>query len=144
MLVADVVMTGKWENALNKIEAGQLDVASFNAHIREYTVKCTGELLDAHIQKTRAQLGSKLGGLVCPRCGKEFLVSDKVCRCSDREGCGFFFWREVCGRKLTEKDITEVLKYNGTRHTIRLKKKDGTFFNARLILTDNGKFDLKW
>lgn len=67
MLVADVVMTGKWENALNKIEAGQLDVASFNAHIREYTVKCTGELLDAHIQKTRAQLGSKLGGLVCPR-----------------------------------------------------------------------------
>lgn len=144
MLVADVVMTGKWENALNKIEAGQLDVASFNAHIREYTVKCTAELLDAHIQKTRAQLGSKLGGLVCPRCGKEFLVSDKVCRCSDREGCGFFFWREVFGRKLTEKDITEVLKYNGTRHTVRLKKKDGTFFNARLILTDNGKFDLKW
>ena len=144
MLVADVVMTGKWENALNKIEAGQLDVASFNAHIREYTIKCTAELLDANIQKTRAQLGSKLGSLVCPRCGKDFLVSDKVCRCSDRDGCGFFFWREVCGRKLTERDIAEILKYNGTRHTVRLKKKDGTFFNARLILAENGKFDLKW
>ena len=143
MLIANVEMTGKWENALNKIEQGTVDVEQFNEEIRNYTRKCTQELLNSSIQQTRQTKKSKLNDLLCPKCGKPFLVDEKICRCTDREGCGFHFWRVVCQRKLTEKDINEILVYGCTRLKVRLKKKDGKFFEARLILDDNGNFKFK-
>lgn len=143
MLIANVEMTGKWENALNKIEQGTVNVELFNEEIRNYTRKCTQELLNSSIQQTRQTKSSKLNDLLCPKCGKPFLVDEKICRCTDREGCGFHFWRVVCQRKLTEKDINEILVYGCTRLKVRLKKKDGKFFEARLILDDNGNFKFK-
>ena len=109
MLIANVEMTGKWENALNKIEQGKIDVNVFNTEIRNYTIKCTEELLNASIQKTREQMADKLTNLVCPKCGAPFIVNDKICRCSNKDNCGYFFWRVVCQRKLTEKDIKKII-----------------------------------
>ena len=144
MLIANVEMTGKWENALNKVEQGKVDVNVFNAEIRNYTVRCTEELLNANIQKTREQRADKLAGLVCPKCGEPFLVSDKVCRCSNKSNCNYFFWRVVCQRKLTEKDIKEIMQFGCTRTRVKLKKKDGTLFEARLILGKDGNFTFKF
>lgn len=144
MLIANVEMTGKWENALNKIEQGKIDVNVFNTEIRNYTIKCTEELLNASIQKTREQMADKLTNLVCPKCGEPFIVNDKICRCSNKDNCGYFFWRVVCQRKLTEKDIKEIMQYGGTRSRIKLKKKDGKFFEARLILGNDGNFTFKF
>lgn len=143
MLIANVEMTGKREHALGKVEKGTQDVQLFNDEIRKYTRKCTEELLNQSIQKTRESKNNKLAELLCPKCGKAFQVDDKICRCSDREGCGYFFWRVVCQRKLTEKDIKEIMVYGCTRSKVRLKKKDGKFFDARLILDKDGKFKFK-
>ena len=144
MLIANVEMTGKWENALNKVEQGIIDVSVFNAGIKNYTVKCTEELLKVNIQKTREQMADKLTGLVCPKCGQPFIVNDKICRCSDNDRCGYHFWRVVCQRKLTEKDIKEIMHYGGTRVKVKLKKKDGKFFEARLVLGEDGNFTFKF
>ena len=144
MLIANVEMTGKWENALNKVEQGKIDVSVFNEEIRNYTVKCTEELLNVSIQKTREQQANSLTSLVCPKCGEPFVVNEKICRCADKDKCGYFFWRVVCQRKLTEKDIKEILKYGGTRNKVKLKNKEGKMFEAWLILEENGKFKLKF
>lgn len=143
MLIANVEMTGKWENALGKIEQGRVEVHLFNEEIRKYTRKCTDELLNSNIEKSREEKNSKLNGLKCPKCGKPFMVDDKICRCADRVGCGFFFWRVVCQRKLTEKDISDILVHGATRMKVKLKKKDGSFFEARLVLDKDGKFKFK-
>ena len=37
--------------------------------------------------------------------------------------CGFFFWRAVCQRKLTPKDINEILENRETKGKVKLKKK---------------------
>ena len=134
MLITNVEMTGKWENLLNKVEQGKIDVSVFNTEIRNYTVKCTEELLNAIIQKTWEQQANKLISLVCPKCGQPFIVNDKICRCSDKHQCGYHFWRVVCQSKLTEKDIKEIIQYGGTRSRVKLKKKDGKFLEARLVL----------
>lgn len=144
MLIANVEITGKWENALNKIEQGKIDVNVFNTEIRNYTIKCTEELLNANIQKTREQMANKLINLVCPKCGEPFIVNDKICRCSNKEKCGYYFWRVVCQRKLTEKDIKEIMQYGGTRSKVKLKRKDGKFFEARLVLGEDGSFTFKF
>ncbi len=46
MLVADVSLTGSWENALAQIERHTLDPETFMASIRDYTRKATGEILN--------------------------------------------------------------------------------------------------
>ena len=91
MLIANVEMTGKWENALNKVEQGRIEVSIFNEEIRNYTVKCTEEFLNVSIQKTREQQANSLTSLVCPKCGEPFVVNEKVCRCTDKDKCGYFF-----------------------------------------------------
>lgn len=146
MQIADVEMTGKWENALNKIEQGKIEVTKFNEEIRNYTIKCTNELLNRKIDSSRVTIhaASQRTELQCPKCGARFIVTDKVCACTDKERCGFFFWRVVCQRRLTEKDIKEILANGETTEKVKLKRKDGKTFEAKLVLDTNGKFVLKW
>jgi hypothetical protein len=45
---------------------------------------------------------------------------------------------------LTEKDIKEIMQYGGTRSKVKLKRKDGKFFEARLVLGEDGSFTFKF
>lgn len=146
MQIANVEMTGKWENALNKIEQGKIDVAKFNEEIRNYTKKCTDELLSSKIDSSKVIIprAAQRIELQCPKCGSRFIVTDKVCACTDKEKCGFFFWRVVCQRRLTEKDIKEILANGETIGKVKLKKKDGKTFEAQLVLGNEGSFVFKW
>lgn len=145
MLIANVEMTGKWESALNRIESGKLDAAVFNRDIRSYTVKCTEELMNLKIDNSHIRpTTQKRLELVCPRCGSPFVVSEKICACTNKQTCGFFFWRVVCQRHLTEKDISEILLHGQTADKVSLKRKDGKIFKAILVLQPDGKFTFKW
>lgn len=141
--VANVEMTGRWENVLNLIADGKVDVKQFNEEIRKYTQKCTGELLGSNIAATKNKINTQQIEMVCPKCKGVFIVTDKICKCKN-ENCGFFFWRVVCQRTLTEKDIEDILTHGCTRGKVKLKKKSGKMFEAKLILKDEGKFDFKW
>lgn len=141
--VANVEMTGRWENVLNLIADGKVDVKQFNEEIRKYTQKCTGELLGSNIAATKNKINTQQIEMVCPKCKGVFIVTDKICKCKN-ENCGFFFWRVVCQRTLTEKDIEDILTHGCTRGKVKLKKKSGKMFEAKLILKDDGKFDFKW
>ena len=143
MSIADVAMTGKWENALNKIADGTIPVEKFNEEIRKYTTKVVNELLHTNIRKSTPDK-EQTSQFECPKCGSPFIVTDKICKYSEAEKCGFFFWRVVCQRKLTPKDIKEILENGETKGKVKLKKKDGKTFEAKLHLESDGKFTLKW
>ena len=142
--IANVEMTGKWEHVLNLISMGKIPVDKFNEEIRKYTVKCTEDLLDMKLDTSRITGTPKRIEMVCPRCGSSFVVYDKVCKCSENDKCGFFFWRVVCQRKLTEKDIQEILTEGKTKGKVKLKKKDGSKFEAQLILGEDGNFTMNF
>lgn len=144
--IANVEMTGKWEYALNKIAEGKLSVNVFNDEIRKYTTKVTSELLDGKLNTSglRQPLSPTRLEFECPKCGAKLIATEKVCNCTDKEKCGFFFWRVVCQRRLTEKDIREILADGCTKGKVKLKKKDGKTFEAQLVLTTEGKFSFNW
>ena len=141
--IADVKLTGMWENMLSKIEQGKVSVSTFNKDIIQYTRECTAEMLDAAIDKSSVrETVSHRFETACPKCGSRFICTEKVCYCENKEGCGFFFFRVICGRRLTEKDISEILDGGKTKGKVKLRKKDGKTFEARLVLGDGGKFSL--
>ena len=145
MRIANVRLTGLWESMLAKIEQGKMPAASFGDDIRKYTLECTREMLGAAIDKSSVKEGaSHRFESVCPKCGSKLVCGEKSCYCQNREGCGFFFYRVVCGRRLTEKEISEILANGRTKGKVRLKSKAGKSFEARLVLAENGKFDLEF
>lgn len=141
--IANIEMTGKWENALNKVGEGKIPASVFNKEIRNYTVKCTEELMTGKLDKSEmSKRADATLEFLCPKCGGRFLATDKICKCNN-QNCGFFFWRVVCQRRLTEKDIKDILQLGHTREKVKLKKKDGKTFEARLKLEPDGKFTFK-
>lgn len=143
--IANVELTGKWEHVLNLIADGKMPVAEFNKQIRDYATRCTDELMEMKVDTSGLKTNTKqVIELKCPHCGEPFIAYDKVCKCTNKDKCGFFFWRVVCSRKLTEKDIREILAFGKTKGKVKLKKKDGKTFEAQLVLEDGGKFSLNF
>lgn len=141
--IANVEMTGKWEHVLTMISEGKVQVEKFNEEIRKYTAQCTADLLGTKMDTSRLKSVQKRIELECPKCGSPFVVYDKVCKCSNKD-CGFYFWRVVCQRRLTEQDISQILQNGQTKGKVKLKKKDGKSFEAKLILNEDGNFILKF
>jgi DNA topoisomerase-3 len=48
--IADVALTGSWENALAQIERGEMRPETFGKAIEVYTRQITSELLDVKIE----------------------------------------------------------------------------------------------
>ena len=61
--IADISMTGEWENALNKIAAGEMDADTFHKGIEVYAAQITTELLESKIEGENKQESCP-----CPKC----------------------------------------------------------------------------
>ena len=82
MLVADVSLTGSWENALSQIERHTLDPDAFMASIRDYTRKATGEILRLSLPAAPVRT------FTCPKCKTgHVILKGRTAKC-DNEGCG--------------------------------------------------------
>lgn len=125
MQIADVVMTGEWEQALAKIERGEMDDRDFRRGIEEYTNLITSELLSC-----RKIFGHKESECTCPKCGSgKMQFFHKVVRCDNKE-CGLPIFRQKAGRDLTD-DEMKVLITNGKTGVIKgFKSKQGKSFSA--------------
>ena len=75
----------------------------------------------------------------CPKCKQGFIRKTKMgAGCSQfKEGCTFTIWGEVCGKKLNEGHIRQLVM-NGKTVLIRgFKKKDGSgTYDAKLKVSD--------
>ena len=94
----------------------------------------------------------------CPVCGKPLRISEKSIYCSGyQDGCKFTIWREISGKKLTDKQLESLakgIKKNGSggyqsapsAKISGFKSKKGTSFDAKLQVTGiaNGKVEIKF
>ena len=128
--IANVQMTGMWENTLAKIETGEMNVETFNKEIEVHTIQITAELLDTPVSII---LGKEC---MCPKCKSgRMIFFDKVVKCSDT-ACSVTIFRNKSEKHLTDRQVTELIT-NGKTDVIKgFKSKNGKLFDASLVFDE--------
>lgn len=134
MQIANVSMTGEWENALAQIENGIFPCEKFREKIERFTVEITTELLASEKLFSHSDTGC-----ACPKCKKGTMqFYGKVVRCGNPD-CGLPVFRQKAGKTLTDAEITELLT-NGKTDVIKgFNSKAGKPFSA--IVTFDADFN---
>ena len=124
MLVADVSLTGSWENALSQIERHTLDPDAFMASIRDYTRKATGEILRLSLPAAPVRT------FTCPKCRTgHVILKGRTAKC-DNGGCGLLVFRKFLNKELTDRHLEQLLSSGSTSLIKGFKGKKGVAFNA--------------
>jgi DNA topoisomerase-3 len=130
--IADVALTGSWENTLAQIERGEMQPETFKQTIEIYTKQITTELLETKIEV------ADRNAPICPKCRTaQVRFYPKVVKCAD-PNCGLTVFRSKSEKELTEKQIVELLSKGKTAVINGFKSKAGKVFAAAL------KFDENW
>ena len=128
--IADVEMTGMWETALAKIEAGSMDADTFRKGIEVYAAHITAELLSVQLSFASGET------CPCPKCGSgRILFYPKVAKCSNVD-CTLTIFRSKCDKQLTDKQIVELVMKRKTGLIKGFKGKNGKAFDASLVLDE--------
>ena len=131
MDIANVEMTGRWEAELARIERGEKAAADFNAEIETYTRRITADLL-----ASEKLFRSRETTFACPKCGKGSMrFYAKVVKC-DNETCALPVFRQVAGKLLSDKEITDLLTEGCTAVLHGFKSKQGKSFDAALAFDE--------
>ncbi|KAA6326110.1 DNA topoisomerase 3 [termite gut metagenome] len=129
--IADVSMTGQWENALARIESGEMQPQAFRQTIEEYTRQITTELLEVSISHAGEN------NYVCPKCKvSPIRFSPKVVKCSNAN-CGLIVFRSKSEKQLSDKQIKDLLTTGKTPVIKGFKSKAGKSFDASLKFDDH-------
>jgi DNA topoisomerase-3 len=129
--IADVALTGNWENALSQIERGEMQPETFGKAIEIYTRQITAELLDAKIAV------SEENACLCPKCkNANVRFYPKVVKCSD-ENCGLVVFRNRSEKELSDKQVLELLTKGKTPVIKGFKSKGGKSFDTALKFDEN-------
>lgn len=128
--IADVEMTGMWENALSKIESGEMNPDNFHKSTEVHASQITSELLGVQLTLSTQQ------DLTCLKCGTgRILLYPKVAKC-DNTDCGLVIFRNKSDKQLTDKQVTELLATRKTAMIKGFKSKAGKPFDASLAFDD--------
>lgn len=128
--IADVEMTGMWENTLSKIETGEVNPDTFRKGIEVYAKQITAELLDVQLSF------ASLGDCSCPKCKTgRILFYPKVAKCSNVD-CSVTIFRNKSEKQLTDKQITELVTTGKTGLIKGFKSKSGKPFDASLAFDE--------
>lgn len=124
--IADVEMTGQWENALARIETGEMDADTFRKGIEVYTAQITEELLAVQVAVASGDM------LTCPKCQSgRILFFPKVAKCSNVD-CGVTIFRNKGEKILADKQIAELVSKGKTALIKGFRSKEGKSFDAHI------------
>lgn len=132
--IADVSMTGEWENALNKIATGEMNADTFHRGIEVYAAQITTELLESKIEG-----GNTRESFLCPKCKNgQVRIYPKVAKCN-QENCGLTVFRNKSGKDLTDGQLKDLL-INGKTALIKgFKSREGKSFDAFIAFDEEYK-----
>lgn len=126
--IADVAMTGQWEQALNKIASGEMAASTFHEGIEVYASQITAELLSITIERT-----DNRNTCPCPKCKSgNVVIYNKVAKCQN-ESCGLTVWGSIAKKELTDGQLIDLLM-NGKTDFIKgfISSKTGSTFEAAI------------
>ena len=127
--IADVAMTGQWEQSLARIERGEYNPNDFRKGIEDYTGSIVQELLSLEDRFEHSGIG-----IPCPKCGKGTIqFYKKVVKC-DNPACDCHVFREKAGKELTNDQLKALLTDGKTGIIKGFKSKQGNSFDAVVTL----------
>jgi DNA topoisomerase-3 len=131
--IANVLMTAEWELALQKVENGEGNAATFEKEMQDYAGLITGELLNSSIAiENHLQI-------TCPKCkNHQLLIREKFVKCPDKS-CDWIQFLNVCGVQLDTKEIEKLVTTGKTSLIKGMKSKAGKKFDAYIILNDKSQ-----
>lgn len=132
--VVNPELSAEWEMHLTDIREGRSTYDDVYPKIIEYLKKILDELDQMDFLKF-----SNFDGK-CPVCGNPIKKLQNGYRCSAYPECQFSIWGTIAEKKLTERNIRDLLEGRITELIHGFKKKDGTLFNARLVVR-NGRVE---
>ena len=123
--IADVAMTGRWEQTLARIEQGEYGANDFRKGIEDYTAGIVQELLSLEDKFEHSGIG-----IPCPKCGKGTMqFYKKVVKC-DNPACDCHVFREKAGKELTDAQLKDLIRDGKTGIIKGFKSKQGNSFDA--------------
>ncbi len=119
-------LTGEWEFKLRKIERGEYDASQFKDELITMVTNLTKAVINEkakvisfqeQVKPTEKKIAvpRKTVAIIweeedCPRCKKNKLMKGKTAiGCSNYKGCGFKVPFQLYGKKLTEKQIHDII-----------------------------------
>jgi len=131
--IANIQMTGSWENALSKIESGEFNAETFQKDIEAHATQITKELLETSV----TIIGAK--ECACPKCKTgQMIFFDKVVKCSN-PNCTFIIFRNKSEKQLSFNQVTELITNRKTTVIKGFKGKNGKSFDAALVFDEQYK-----
>ena len=138
-------LTAKWYLMCEEVRAGRADVYSVAESVCEEFRRHRDTAYEGVSISAR---GTAVGA--CPVCGKPVIDRGAKCKtvqCSSNRferdeqggfrrtaGCGFSMWKKVAGKRLTDKQISDLLATGRTSKISGFRSKAGKTFSARLVL----------
>ena len=127
--IADVVMTGQWEQALTRIEQGEYSADDFRKDIENYTGSIVNEILSLEDKFEHSGIG-----IPCPKCGKGTMqFYKKIVKC-DNPACDMHIFREKAGKELSDTQLKDLIRDGKTGIIKGFKSKQGNSFDAVVTL----------
>ena len=131
--VVNVAQTARLEYQLKQVADGKVSITEYYNHLSDYvksTVTQIFSLQSAITASTHKALGT------CPLCKKGQIVEyPKSYGCTEfKNGCKYTIWKEVAHKKLTPKNVEDLLQKGKTSLIKGFKSKTGSDFEAYLVL----------
>lgn len=141
--LASPQLTGEWEKELSLIEKGQFSRALFMEEIQQLTREIVEKIKAQEVGDVRSKMNSPVGQ--CPVCGASVYESKKNFFCSRwNEGCSFAIWKSIAGKKLTRRQVQELLFRKKTTKISGFRSRKGKRFSAYLVLGEDGKISFEF
>lgn len=147
--ISSAELTGEWEHKLELIKEGKFSPTTFKEEISVYAKELTSEILNLNIKSSQS-LDNSLAQdtLTCPKCKGRLMKGKKGTGCSNwnraEDPCNFVIWNSVAGKKLTDKNIQDLVNKGKTAKIKGFKSKVGKAFDAELILDESYKVTFKF
>lgn len=136
------IKTADMEQKLADMVEGKISQDDYMQEVISYITETVNSILDNNTDKIEKSF-SKGKEIVCPCCGKP-MDYGKFGYYHKDKSCSFNIANEVCGAKITEKDVDSILK-NGYSTVKSMTSKAGKKFKAKLKLNkEEKKFDFEF
>lgn len=141
--VVNVAQTARLEYQLKQVTEGKVSVTEYYNHLTDYVKNTVAQIfsLESTITATtRKGLGT------CPICKRgQIIEHEKSYGCTEyKNGCKFSIWKEIAHKKLTAKNVEDLLNKGKTGLIKGFKSKSGSDFEAYLVLDKEGKVNFEF
>lgn len=128
-LLKSAELTGDWEKKLRLIEKGEYELEVFKQELYQMVRELTDEVIfntqvpfrqafvvdEKPVVKKQPKATKDFSEMVCPRCKSANLIKGKTAvGCTDFNQCGFKIPFEILGKKLTTKQLIDLIEKGKT------------------------------